>query len=41
MKLQQEENKRGGLQLYLGNNLEVLKTLEDNCIDSVVSDPPY
>lgn len=27
--------------LYLGDNLEVLKTLEANSIDAVVTDPPY
>lgn len=27
--------------LLLGNNLELLKQLEDNSIDSVVTDPPY
>jgi len=27
--------------IYLGNNLDVLKTFEDNSIDSVVTDPPY
>jgi len=29
------------MKLLLGNCLEVLKTLPDNSIDSVVSDPPY
>lgn len=24
-----------------GNSLDVLKTLEDNSIDSVITDPPY
>lgn len=27
--------------LLKGNNLELLKTLEDNSIDAVVMDPPY
>ena len=27
--------------IYLGNNLDVLKTFDDNSIDSVVTDPPY
>ena len=27
--------------VYVGNNLEVLKTFPDNSIDSVVTDPPY
>lgn len=29
------------IHLYLGNNLDVLKGLEDNSIDSCVTDPPY
>ena len=29
------------MKLYLGNNLEKLKELEDNSVDSVLSDPPY
>jgi DNA modification methylase len=29
------------MKLLNGNNLELLKTLEDNSIDSVVTDPPY
>lgn len=28
-------------ELKLGNNIEVLKTMEDNSIDSIVTDPPY
>lgn len=28
-------------QLFLGNNLDVLKDLESNSIDSIVTDPPY
>jgi site-specific DNA-methyltransferase (adenine-specific) len=28
-------------ELKLGNNSEVLKTMEDNSIDSIVTDPPY
>ena len=24
-----------------GDCLEVMKTMEDNCVDSVVTDPPY
>lgn len=31
-----EQNK-----IYLGNNLDILKTFPDNSIDSVVTDPPY
>ncbi|MEM0173394.1 MAG: site-specific DNA-methyltransferase [Sulfolobaceae archaeon] len=27
--------------IYLGNNLDTLKTFEDNSIDSIVTDPPY
>jgi len=27
--------------IYCGNNIDVLKTFEDNSIDSVVTDPPY
>lgn len=27
--------------VYLGNSLELLKELEDNSIDSIVTDPPY
>lgn len=27
--------------IYLGNNLDILKTLPDNSIDSIVTDPPY
>lgn len=29
------------MKLYLGNNLEKLKELQDNSVDSVLSDPPY
>ena len=28
-------------QVLHGNSLEVLKTLEDNSVDSIVTDPPY
>jgi DNA modification methylase len=28
-------------QLFVGNNLEILPTLPDNSIDSIVTDPPY
>ncbi|WP_461371912.1 DNA methyltransferase, partial [Candidatus Darwinibacter acetoxidans] len=28
-------------QILHGNSLEVLKTLEDNSVDSIVTDPPY
>lgn len=31
----------GSYTLQLGNNLELLKTLSDNSIDAVVTDPPY
>ena len=27
--------------VYVGNNLDVLKTFPDNSIDSIVTDPPY
>lgn len=27
--------------IYQGNNIEILKTFEDNSIDSIVTDPPY
>lgn len=27
--------------VYIGNNLDILPTLEDNSVDSVVTDPPY
>lgn len=27
--------------LYVGNCLDVLKSLNDNSIDSIVTDPPY
>src|SRR6056297_4253760 len=27
--------------IYTGDNLEILKTLPDNSVDSVVTDPPY
>ena len=27
--------------VYFGNNLDVLPTLEDNSVDSIVTDPPY
>ncbi len=26
---------------YCGSNMELLKNLPDNCIDSIVTDPPY
>lgn len=29
------------LDLHNANNLEILKSLPDNCVDSVVTDPPY
>jgi site-specific DNA-methyltransferase (adenine-specific) len=29
------------MKLLNGNNLELLKTLEDNSVDSVITDPPY
>ena len=31
----------GDATIYQGNNLEVLPTLEDNSVDSIVCDPPY
>lgn len=31
----------GNATIYHGNNLEVLPTLEDNSVDSIVCDPPY
>ena len=30
-----------GINIICGNNIEVLKTLADNSVDSVVTDPPY
>jgi site-specific DNA-methyltransferase (adenine-specific) len=30
-----------GINVICGNNIEVLKTLADNSVDSVVTDPPY
>jgi DNA modification methylase len=27
--------------LHVGNNIDVLKTFPDNCIDSIITDPPY
>jgi len=32
---------RGGVTLYMGDSLKVLKTLPDESVDSVVTDPPY
>lgn len=29
------------IQLYLGDNRQVLKQLPDNSVDSIVCDPPY
>ena len=29
------------IQLYLGDCLEVMKSLTDNSIDSIITDPPY
>ena len=29
------------VQLLLGDNLEVLATIPDNSIDSIVTDPPF
>lgn len=29
------------MKIYQGDNLHILKTLEDNSIDSIVTDPPY
>ena len=29
------------VRLYLGDCLEVMKTLPDNSVDAVVTDPPY
>lgn len=31
----------GDANIYLGNNLDVLPTLPDNSVDSIVCDPPY
>ena len=28
-------------QILLGNNLDILPTLPDNSVDSIVTDPPY
>jgi DNA modification methylase len=27
--------------IYTGNNLDILPTLPDNSVDSIVTDPPY
>jgi len=40
-KVNQEKLMNNQIQLFLGDNREVLKTLEDNSVDSVVCDPPY
>ncbi|NBT49553.1 MAG: site-specific DNA-methyltransferase, partial [Actinobacteria bacterium] len=37
-KLTYETNK---VKLYAGSNLEILPTLPDNSVDSIVTDPPY
>src|SRR5574343_728038 len=29
------------MKIYLGDNIEVLKQLPDNSVDSIVTDPPY
>jgi len=29
------------LKLYNGNCLEVMRTMPDNSVDSIVTDPPY
>ena len=39
MKSKSSEGK--GIKLICGNCLEVMKTLTDNSVDSVVTDPPY
>jgi DNA modification methylase len=31
----------GGARLFLGDCRDVLKTLPDNSVDSIVTDPPY
>lgn len=28
-------------EVYIGNNIDVLKTFPDNSVDSIVTDPPY
>ena len=28
-------------QLFLGDNLEILRAMADGCVDSIVTDPPY
>jgi DNA modification methylase len=35
------ENSNKRVKLYQGDNIESLKKLPDNSIDSIVSDPPY
>jgi site-specific DNA-methyltransferase (adenine-specific) len=32
---------RAGITIYCGDCLEVMQTLPDNCIDSIITDPPY
>ena len=29
------------MRLLFGDNIEILKSIEDNSIDSIVTDPPY
>ena len=29
------------VQLFLGDNLEILRAMADGCVDSIVTDPPY
>ena len=36
-----KEEKMEQDKIYLGNNLDILKTFPDNSIDSIVTDPPY
>jgi site-specific DNA-methyltransferase (adenine-specific) len=35
------EKREMSYQLFIGNNLEILPTLPDNSVDSIVTDPPY
>lgn len=36
-----KEENMAKIELYLSDNIDILKTFEDNSIDSVVTDPPY
>ena len=40
-RIDKRKKKEMTYQLFVGNNLEILPTLPDNSIDSIVTDPPY